>query len=449
MKHLFLVRHAKSSRADEDLDDHERPLSNRGQAQLAPLANALAHTGALRGDIFCSDARRARETLEGLAPEIRERVDIRPELYTFDYRNLIRWLEALNDNGSDRVTLVGHNPALLELAGCLLKQPPAQLPTAGFIHIRLPVTRWDQLTGAKGKLEHFLTPREYSYTYFASGLNKPAGGKSSRKIPDALMYQYQLMRQLEPGVILGIDDEFTHQYRIAIRRSRAIAEAVREVTGSKLLDRPVRQLKRHARATSRLRDLHVFLQDLPGLCQRAPVLRSSLEDYFSQAAKAEHKRLRKWLTGKRYRQSMEDWHNLIGCGRFRKLAGSLTSSHIRRSVEKRIARFNKRTEALDESSPDQHIHWLRKQLKRIRYLMELDRATWKPALRELKQRQELYGRFQDLHVQIELVREFRSSGASGIPRSLQTLENNLEQSKTGIREQILTLGPLTPEPARN
>lgn len=449
MKHLFLIRHAKSAGTDDELNDHDRPLSHRGQAQLAPLAKALACTGALDGEIYCSDARRTRETLKYLAPEIRERVDIRPELYTFDYRNLVRWLKALNGDDSKRITLVGHNPALLELAGWLLKHPPAQLPTASFIHIRLPIKNWGQLTKATGKLENFLTPRDYSYAYFATGRNKPAGRKSFRKIPDALLDQYQLMRQLEPGVILGIDDEFTHQYRIAIRRSRAIAEAVREVTGSKLLDRPVRQLKRHARATSRLRDLHVFLQDLPGLCQRAPVLRSTLEDYFSQAAKAEHKRLRKWLTGKRYRQSMEDWHNLIGSGRFRKLAGSLTSSHIRRSVERRIARFNQRAAALNESSPDQDIHWLRKQLKRIRYLMELDRATWKPALRDVKQRQELYGRFQDQHVQLALIQEFRSSAAHAIPRSLQTLENNLEQGKSSIREQILALDPLPPEPTRN
>lgn len=446
MKHLFLLRHAKSVRADEDLDDHDRPLGSRGQAQLVPLAKALTQSGALDGDIFCSDARRTRETLEGAVPELMDQVQVRPELYTFDYRKLIHWLKALDGSGNKRVTLVGHNPALLELAGWLLRHPPAHLPTAGLIHIRLPIKHWEQLTKHAGKLEAFLTPRHYSYTHFASGLNKPPGGNSSRKIPQALLRQYQLIRHLEPGVIVGLDDEFTHQYRIAIRRSRAIAEAVRDVTGNRLLDRPVRQLKQNAGATSRLRDLHVFLQDLPGLCQRALVLRSTLEDYFTLAARAEHKRLCKRLTGKRYRHSMEEWHDLIDSGKFRKLAGSLTSSHIRQSVQQRIDRFNKRAMALDAHAPDRDLHWLRKQLKRIRYLMELDKATWKTALTELKQRQEVYGQFQDLHVQMELIREFRSSGATGIPRSLQTLEQRLEQRKAGIREQILALGALSPEP---
>lgn len=79
--------------------------------------------------------------------------------------------------------------------------------------------------------------------------------------------------------------------------------------------------------------------------------------------------------------------------------------------------------------------------------MELDRATWKVTLSDLKQRQEIYGQFQDLHVQMELIREFRSSGAAGIPGSLHTLEQRLEQRKAGIRAQILALGTLSPEPA--
>ena len=37
MKHLFLIRHAKSSWADEGLADRDRPLNNRGEQQLQPL----------------------------------------------------------------------------------------------------------------------------------------------------------------------------------------------------------------------------------------------------------------------------------------------------------------------------------------------------------------------------------------------------------------------------
>lgn len=65
MKHLFLVRHAKSSWADETLCDRERPLNARGESQLAPLGNALKAAGAFEGEIFSSDATRAIATLEG------------------------------------------------------------------------------------------------------------------------------------------------------------------------------------------------------------------------------------------------------------------------------------------------------------------------------------------------------------------------------------------------
>ena len=42
MKHLFLIRHAKSSWADEGLADRDRPLNTRGEQQLQPLGKAYS-----------------------------------------------------------------------------------------------------------------------------------------------------------------------------------------------------------------------------------------------------------------------------------------------------------------------------------------------------------------------------------------------------------------------
>ncbi|MCS5561347.1 MAG: histidine phosphatase family protein, partial [Marinobacter nauticus] len=65
MKRLFLIRHAKSSWNDDSLCDQERPLNNRGQSQLEPLARALRCLGALSGAIYASPAVRAQQTLDG------------------------------------------------------------------------------------------------------------------------------------------------------------------------------------------------------------------------------------------------------------------------------------------------------------------------------------------------------------------------------------------------
>lgn len=449
MKHLFLVRHAKSSWADESLCDRERPLNARGESQLAPLGKALKAAGAFEGEIFTSDATRALATLEGALPDTvgTERCQHLGELYTFDYQRLIAWLKKRHDGS--RIMLVGHNPALLELAQWLLKQPPEQLPTASFIHIRLSIKHWHQIDRGRGKLVALMTPQDYSYTHFERKLKKKArtaGDDPASDIPKALHHQHDRLRQLERGVILGLDDEFLHQYRIAIRRSRAIAESVQEVTSDKALAKAVKTLKRHARATGPLRDLHVFIHDLPELCGDNSEIRAALLVWFEREAASRHRKLVKRLQSKRYQDSMDHWLNLIDSRKFQKLAGTLRAKDIQKAVERRIKEFNKLTAELMHTSPDEDIHRLRKLLKRIRYLMELDARTWKSELKTLKARQQLYGQFQDLHVQIELLDQFRKAAPEVLPAALGGILETLEERKTDTRQRILALGGLDGAP---
>ena len=63
-KHLILVRHAKSSWADRQLTDHDRPLNARG-ARNAPLMGARVQALGIRVEaLITSSALRARTTAE-------------------------------------------------------------------------------------------------------------------------------------------------------------------------------------------------------------------------------------------------------------------------------------------------------------------------------------------------------------------------------------------------
>lgn len=450
MKHLFLVRHAKSSWADETLGDRERPLNSRGESQLAALGRALVRSGGFGGSVYASDATRALQTLRGILPPgfPENRIHTTPRLYTFDHQRLLHWLQELGES-EDTALIVGHNPALLDLAEHLLKHPPTHLPTAGVIHIRLPDKPWQKITPGKGRLEAFLTPRMFSYRQFARKQKKRAstsGDEPSRDVPEALSHQLLRMRELEPGVKVGLDDEFLHQFRIALRRSRAIAESVAEVTADKPLKQAIKQLKQHALATSELRDLNVFLQDLPSLCEHNSELQTALGTWAETEAEGKQEALVRRLEGKRYREALQRWHDQIRSRQFRKLAGRLSATDIRKSVQNRMKEFNRHTAELLHNSPDEDIHRLRKLLKRIRYLMELDAKGWRPALKALKYRQELYGRFQDLHVQIELVRTFRARAPETLPGAVDDVLERLEQQKADARRQILALGGLDGAP---
>ena len=64
----------------------------------------------------------------------------------------------------------------------------------------------------------------------------------------------------------------------------------------------------------------------------------------------------------------------------------------------------------------------------------------------MKARQKLYGRFQDLHVQIELLDQFRKAAPEVLPAALDGILETLEERKVDARKQILTLGGLDGAP---
>ncbi|EMP54329.1 hypothetical protein MSNKSG1_16401 [Marinobacter santoriniensis NKSG1] len=441
MKHLFLVRHAKSSWTDDTLRDRDRPLNHRGESQLPSLSRALTRLGAFGGRAYASSATRARTTLEGILPPgfPTDRVFVLPELYTFDHRRLLRWLQN-RDESEETVLLIGHNPALIELAGHLLGADPHALPTASIAHINLPDKPWRKLKAGKGTLEVLLTPKDFSYQQFNRKRRKD--GSPEADIVAALDQQLRRIRDLERGVRVGVDDEFLHQYRVAIRRSRAIAESVGEVTRNHSLSRSIKALKRHARATSRLRDLHVFRQQLTGICQGNEELATALATWAETEIDKSHSDLLHHLDSRYYRNSLDDWSNQIHARTFRKLTRGMTSKDIRNAVARRIKEFNRRDAELLHSAPDEPVHSQRKRIKRIRYLMELDRSRWQDALGILKKRQELYGRFQDLHVQMELLDAFRDSAPDVRPEAIAGLKAELEQQKADVKRRILALGGL-------
>lgn len=112
-RHLFLMRHAKALPDSADGSDHARALSPRGWAQLrqvAPLLNAATGDAALH--VLCSDARRTRETWDGL--ERAEHPVFEPALYLASASVLDRLTRA-SVRSHAHVLMIGHNPGLREL----------------------------------------------------------------------------------------------------------------------------------------------------------------------------------------------------------------------------------------------------------------------------------------------------------------------------------------------
>jgi len=160
MKELLLLRHGKSSWAHPDMDDHDRPLNDRGLHDAPRAGRWLLEKDLLPGRIFSSSAKRAESTAKIVAracntPEI---IEIIPELYLAEVEDHFRFLRTVSPEWT-RVMIVAHNPGLEELVAKLTGQSPA-MPTAALAHIILPIADWaDLVSGIRGTLENLWYPK--------------------------------------------------------------------------------------------------------------------------------------------------------------------------------------------------------------------------------------------------------------------------------------------------
>ena len=164
---LWLLRHAKSSWDDPDLDDEDRPLAPRGERAADRMRDLLEEADIRPELVLCSSALRARQTLARVLVSLGTALEVRiePALYTFEHAVLLDRLSRVSADVTS-VMLVGHNPAIQELAvrvadrGGRLDDLSRKYPTAGLAEIAFGSGSWDTLADRPGELTRFVMPRE-------------------------------------------------------------------------------------------------------------------------------------------------------------------------------------------------------------------------------------------------------------------------------------------------
>lgn len=159
MKTLLILRHAKSSWADDDQDDHERPLNQRGKRAAPRMGQLIKEQSLIPDRILSSTAVRARATAAAVAKAcgFQGDLELTRDLYLADPQSYMDVL-ALLDHG-DRVMVVGHNPGMEELVAALTGEEE-RFPTAALAHVELPIDAWAEVNLlVKGKLIHLWRPR--------------------------------------------------------------------------------------------------------------------------------------------------------------------------------------------------------------------------------------------------------------------------------------------------
>lgn len=171
MKHLFLLRHAKSVKPDGFADDRDRPLDLQGIADIGALRHHLRHKPFAPERVLCSPAIRTRQTLEplvtdGLLPDAE--VIFEPAIYMGLASHLFALLHEQPDT-LNSLLVVGHNPGIHQLAISLAGQGAEMdlqllarmFPPLSFVAFSFEAARWQDISLASGSLDGFLFPERY------------------------------------------------------------------------------------------------------------------------------------------------------------------------------------------------------------------------------------------------------------------------------------------------
>jgi phosphohistidine phosphatase len=168
----MLLRHAKSDWPD--VADHARPLAKRGRHDAPAVGRWLAARGYLPDVVVCSTARRTRQTWELIAPELggSPSVTFEPRAYDASALTLLYLAQELPDR-YHAALLIGHNPAISELASSLAGPPeyappakdgPPPSPRLSFPTAAVAVLEfagdWPALAPGEARLEAFTAPAE-------------------------------------------------------------------------------------------------------------------------------------------------------------------------------------------------------------------------------------------------------------------------------------------------
>jgi phosphohistidine phosphatase len=153
---LVLVRHAKSDWGDPSLDDHDRPLNDRGLRDAPRMADRLADSGVQPDVILSSTALRARTTAEFFGARLDVAVQLDPELYGAPPRALFAAAAA---TGAESVIVVAHDPGMSALAG-RLADGITHMPTCAVATFSWPGADWDAAAETDPASWSFDAPRD-------------------------------------------------------------------------------------------------------------------------------------------------------------------------------------------------------------------------------------------------------------------------------------------------
>jgi CHAD domain-containing protein len=258
------------------------------------------------------------------------------------------------------------------------------------------------------------------------------------------------------GTIADTDSEFLHDYRVSVRRSRSVQRELKRVFPPDDLRMFRDEFRWLQRVTGDSRDLDVYVLEFNAMRALVPETMSPdlepLLELLRGRRLAARREMVSVLRSERVALLLARWSDFLDrleqldpadrpdAGRpIGEVAGARIAKVYRRMVEM--------GSAIDDGSPAEDYHELRKRGKELRYLLELfgtplyPPEVVKPMIKALKALQDVLGRHQDREVQVSMLRSLRDElasvrGGAGALMATGALVARLQEDELAARREF-------------
>jgi len=256
-----------------------------------------------------------------------------------------------------------------------------------------------------------------------------------------------------PGTLDDLDPEFLHELRVAVRRTRSVLSETKKVLPHEVRDRFRTGFGELGAATGRTRDLDVYVLGWGDLVATLDASDRAAVQPLLDALDADRRRaqakMARVLSSTRTAGLLADWRAWLDDAEVEPDSRSRTVGDV---IASRIDRAQSvlldEGRAITPDSPAEALHDLRKDAKKLRYLLECFGSLFpapprKAFVGQLKALQDNLGTFQDLEVQINELRELahvlhsRSGTSADTLLATGRLIDHLEQARHRERDDFV------------
>lgn len=252
------------------------------------------------------------------------------------------------------------------------------------------------------------------------------------------------------GILADTDTEFLHQYRVHLRKLRSLIALTKQCLTPELLVQLKGDLAEVFAPTSDLRDLDVFLLEQSSYQLLLPdEFRAGVEKLFQKIARerqSAYRRLCGKLKTKHYQTVLARISALL------KQDPEFSAEASRRSIHKlaakrigaRYRKIRRIGHAITANTPDNEVHALRIECKKLRYLLEFftelfDKKTILKLTKQLKRLQDILGEFNDYSVQQQFLLQLaEKERAKTVLAAIHGLVAVLNQKQIRARDRVTT-----------